>query len=210
MSDAEDIAALVLAAGSSRRFGSNKLLHPLTLKGVTSPLIAHSLRPWLEVFAQVTVVVKPDSQLFCSEVEAALGGDKSVGIRWLVCVDANVGMSASLGCGVRANQNAGGWLIGLADMPAVPQEMIVAVRDALVAGAAVAAPALSGRRGHPVGFSAAYATELLDLTGDVGARRILERDRSKIVELDSSDPGIFTDIDVPNDLDVTMQLMTPH
>ena len=73
MTGASHIAAIVLAAGASRRFGSDKLLHPLTLRGVTLPLAAHSLLPWLEIFGHVTVVVRPGAERFCSAIETALG-----------------------------------------------------------------------------------------------------------------------------------------
>jgi molybdenum cofactor cytidylyltransferase len=195
----------MLAAGSSQRFGSDKLLHPLTLRGATLPLAAHSLLPWMETFEQISIVVRPGAKVFRSAIEAALGigkggANKSAAINWIECADAAQGMAASLACGVRANLDAEGWLIGLADMPAVPVEAITRVRKALSAGAAIAVPAHAGRRGHPVGFARQYRIELLALQGDVGARRLLERDASHVVEIRIDDAGIFADIDVPGDL----------
>jgi molybdenum cofactor cytidylyltransferase len=205
LSDRGDIAAIVLAAGASHRFGSDKLLHPVTLHGVTLPLAAHSLLPWLETFGDITVVIRPGADTFCSALETALdkskpGANKSALIRWIECVDAAQGMAASLVCGVRANLGAAGWLIGLADMPAVPMAAIAGVRNALLAGAKLAAPSRDGRRGHPVGFASRYRDELLLLQGDNGARRLLERDISKLVEINIDDAGIFADIDIPGDL----------
>jgi len=194
------IAAIVLAAGESRRFGSDKLLHPLTLRGVTMPLAAHSLLPWLETFGPVTVVVRPGADSFCSAIETALGGVKAAPIRWIECLGAAQGMAASLVCGVRANSDATGWLIGLADMPSLPGAAITGVRNALSAGAALAAPSRSGRSGHPVGFAAHYYDQLLGLKGDNGARRLLERDRASVIEIRVDDAGILTDIDSPDDL----------
>ena len=193
------IDAIVLAAGASRRFGSDKLRHPVTRHGATMPLAAHSLLPWLETFGRVTVVVRPGAGAFCREIETALGAS-SMAIRWVVCRDAADGMAASLACGVHANRDAEGWLIGLADMPAVPLAAIAGVRDALSGGAGLAVPSFDGRRGHPVGFTARYREELLALQGDAGARRLLERDSSHVVLIETGDDGILADIDVPDDL----------
>jgi molybdenum cofactor cytidylyltransferase len=195
-----DIAAIVLAAGASSRFGSDKLLHPLTLRGMTLPLAAHSLLPWLETLGHITVVVRPGAETFCSAIETALGAIKSAPIRWIECEDAAQGMASSLVCGVRANLDAAGWMIGLADMPAVPMAAISGVRNALSAGAALAAPSRDGMRGHPVGFASHYRDELLALQGDNGARRLLERDASHVVDIRIDDAGIFADIDIPGDL----------
>lgn len=193
------IAALVLAAGASRRFGADKLLHPLTLGGVRQPLIAHSLRPWLAVFPQVTVVVRPGSDELQRQALQALGPQTSA-LDWCVCEEAEAGMGVSLACGIDRRRAASGWLIGLADMPMLPATAIAAVRDALLDGAALAAPFCDNRRGHPVGFSAAYLPELLALQGDAGARALLQRDLAQLRRIVVTEPGILTDIDQPDDL----------
>ncbi len=201
MSSPDEIAAVVLAAGSARRFGSDKLLHPLTLRGATLPLAAQSLLPWLKTFKRVTVVVRPGSEAFCSAITSALGKTRSAELRWQVCNSAACGMSASLACGVRANRDAAGWMVGLADMPALPTSAIVRVRDALLSGADLAAATFEGRRGHPVGFAFHYYDELMELEGDAGARTLLERDRSALVSVETNNCGVLLDVDRPADLD---------
>lgn len=84
------------------------------------PLVARSLLPWLEVFLQLTVVVRADSDELRRQAEQALGAEKAAAIHWRVCPDSVLGMSASLASGVAGNRDADGWVIGLADMPHVP------------------------------------------------------------------------------------------
>ncbi len=194
----EAIAAVILAAGESRRFGSNKLLHPVKAGAITMPLAAKSLMPWFQVFSRVTVVVKPGADAFCEAVEASLRKKPD----WVVCPDSKEGMAFSLACGVRKNFDAKGWVIGLADMPVLPECAIFRVKEALLSGAPLAAPCMNGRRGHPAGFSFRYLEALLSLEGDGGAREILLAEESLVERIEMEDHGIFADIDFPEDLGI--------
>lgn len=198
------IAAIVLAAGASRRFGADKLLHPIGEGDAAMPLAARSLLPWLEVFHQVTVVVREDSGRLQRAVSDALGAERAAHLHWQVSPDADLGMSASVAAGVSAHLTAPGWLIGLADMPAVPASVISSVGAAIAGGALIAAPYCKGRRGHPVGFSSHYLEDLLNLEGDAGARHILVRDAEWVHPVPTEHRGIFVDIDSPEDLKVDL------
>jgi molybdenum cofactor cytidylyltransferase len=75
------------------------------------------------------------------------------------------------------------------------------VLRALQSGALIAAPCDgANRRGHPVGFAAALRGELMALHGDAGAREVIARHVAEASLLASDDPGIFIDIDTPEDL----------
>jgi molybdenum cofactor cytidylyltransferase len=83
-------------------------------------------------------------------------------------------------------------------MPCVPAEVISVVAEALSHPEALAAPFYRGRRGHPVGFGAAWATHLKSLTGDRGARDLLEN--ASIERIDCLHDGVLRDVDLPDDL----------
>jgi molybdenum cofactor cytidylyltransferase len=186
-----NVAALLLAAGTATRFGSDKLLHLLP-HGV--PIAVQAARQLKEVFGEgVLAVVRPEA----GELTALL---RREGCRVVVCENAGEGMGASLACAVRAAAGAQGFLVALADMPFIRASSIAAVREALAAGAPLAAPYFRARRGHPVGIAGRYRAELEYLQGDEGARQLLAARAAEIVKVPVGDPGVIRDIDSPGDL----------
>jgi molybdenum cofactor cytidylyltransferase len=181
---------LLLAAGSASRFGSDKLQHPLP-HGVA--IAVQSARHLRAVASRVVAVVRPGAQ----ETARALAAE---GCEIAVCEQAVSGMGASLACAVRAAGAADGYLVALGDMPFVRPSTIAAVRDALAAGALVAAPYWRARRGHPVGFAGSLRMELEALAGDEGAKRVLAAHEAQLVKVPVGDPGAIRDIDRPSDL----------
>jgi molybdenum cofactor cytidylyltransferase len=114
--------------------------------------------------------------------------------------DAFHGMGASLAHGVSMARSADGWLVALADMPSVKSTTIAAVASALEAGASLVAPTYQGQRGHPVGFNKSFGADLLALSDDMGARRILRERAAELTLIECDDPGILHDIDQREDL----------
>jgi molybdenum cofactor cytidylyltransferase len=183
-----NIAGLLLAAGAATRFGSDKLRHPLPHGVEIAVQAARHLRAEInDVFA----VVRFDENEFSEKLKAE-------GCKIVVCDNAAEGMGASLACAARAAGPRDGYLIALADMPFVRPSSIAAVRDALAAGAPLAAPYYRARRGHPVGIAGGFFKELVSLAGDEGARSILAR--GNIRKIPVGDPGVLRDIDTPGDL----------
>ena len=185
-----NIVGLLLAAGSATRFGSDKLRHELP-HGVS--IAVQSARHLKLEIPRVVAVVRPDS----SELVTNL---KQEGCEVVVCDNAAEGMGASLACAARAAGEADGYLIALADMPFLRRTTIAAVREALVAGAPLAAPYFRARRGHPVGLSRRFFPELLALRGDEGAKRVIAANEKQMVKIPVGDPGALRDIDRPEDL----------
>jgi molybdenum cofactor cytidylyltransferase len=183
-----NIVGLLLAAGSATRFGSDKLSHRLPHG---QPIAVQAARHLRAVLPKVIAVTKPGAGELSRWLE-------SEGCEVLVCESAAEGMGASLACGARAAGEVDGYVVALADMPFVRPASIAAVRDALAAGAALAAPYFRSRRGHPVGISGRFRDQLAALGGDEGARQLLAGQEVKKIAV--GDPGVIRDIDTPEDL----------
>jgi molybdenum cofactor cytidylyltransferase len=191
------IAGILLAAGRGSRFGGDKLIVPLheAAHGVAAGT------PIGVAAAQNLVAALPESIAVVRRGDDALSAlFRLAGIRVVECANAGDGMGASLACGVQATADADGWVIALADMPWIDPATIVKVADALRAGANIAAPALRGQRGHPVGFSRRHYAALAALTGDEGARGVIQRNAAGLTVVDVDDSGILRDVDRPADL----------
>lgn len=183
--------AILLAAGAGTRFGGGKLLHPLE---DGAAIAAHAARNLLEAGLEVLAVVRPGDFPLAELLE-------SEGCSVTKCPDAAQGMGVSLAHGVRMSSDAGGWVVALADMPRIRPDTIARVVRTLMAGAAIVAPAYQGDRGHPVAFGRQFLGELQALSGDSGARAIVQRNQALVRVLDCDDPGILLDIDRRSDLD---------
>lgn len=189
------VVGVVLAAGRGRRFGAQKLAAPLD--GV--PVVRRAVERLATEVDEVVVVVAPGD----GEVRAAIA---TTGATVIENPDAEEGIGASIRAAVRAvGSRAGAVVIALGDQPSVAPGVVSALRRAHAAadadGSDVAAvvPRYRGVRGHPVLFGAAAFGELSALSGDVGARSILERDGARVrwVEVDAEVPA---DVDTPDDL----------
>lgn len=113
---------------------------------------------------------------------------------------AEQGMGTSIATGVAFSRDSEGWLVALGDMPHIRPQTIAAIAEALKLHGGIAVPVFRGMRGHPVAFSKEFGAALSALTGDSGARQILEDYPQAITELPVDDPGILADIDTPEDL----------
>jgi len=184
---------IVLAAGRGSRFRGpdHKLKQGLGDQSVLGQSIAHAIASGLQV---VVVTTEP------------LAGESA---RWVARRDvvvlpevgsaghSGLGMGYSIAAGVAARPNAPGWLVLPGDMPLVAPGTLNAVAGLLTQHPVVFAQ-YRGRRGHPVGFSAELFSDLVQLNGDEGARRVVARYPSIGLEVD--DPGVLVDVDTEDDL----------
>lgn len=187
-------AVIVLAAGKGSRFlgAGHKLAQTLGASTVLGTTLQHAIASDLQV---VVVTTQALADLACRSVAAR---DVIVLPEVGAPGETALGMGYSIGAGVSARPEAGGWLILPGDMPQVRPLTLQAVARQL-AHDAVAYAQYKGRRGHPVGFSPELYSELIGLRGDEGARRLVARYPAVGVEVD--DPGVLVDLDTLADLD---------
>jgi molybdenum cofactor cytidylyltransferase len=193
---AANIRGILLAAGYSKRFGSNKLLHllPAGSPDAGTPIALAAARHFVEALPESVAVIRPRAQRVGKLLREA-------GCNTVVCKNAAEGMGVSLAEGVRASADAHGWVVALADMPYIKPETARIIARALSEGAAIAAPSYRGERGHPVGFARRFLDDLTGLRGDAGARDILKAHPDWITLYEVDDPGVLRDIDEPSDLE---------
>lgn len=186
-------AVIVLAAGSGSRFNGqgHKLMQPFEQATVLGTTLANALRSGMPV---VVVTTPPLAPLVYPHVAMAhvvvlpvVGSDTAEPL----------GMGYSIASGVAAAAHAAGWLLLPGDMPLVRPETLLRVARCL-AEHPVAYAQHGGRRGHPVGFAAELYSELINLRGDEGARRVATRYPAFAVNVD--DASVLLDIDTEDDL----------
>jgi molybdenum cofactor cytidylyltransferase len=180
---------VVLAAGKGSRFTGvrHKLEQPLGRSSVLGATLSNALASELPV---VVVTTQSLSAMVLRYVAArdmvVLPGDAP-----------SSGMGDSLAAGVAARSQASGWVVLPADMPLIRAQTIVQVAAELDTCPVVYAQH-RGRRGHPVAFAAELYSELVKLSGDAGARRLLGRYPTHGVDV--PDAGVLADIDTADDL----------
>ncbi|MBM3391412.1 MAG: 4-diphosphocytidyl-2C-methyl-D-erythritol kinase [Betaproteobacteria bacterium] len=187
-----NVAALVLAAGqSSRMGGANKLFAevdgvPLLLRAVNAALASSA--------SAVTVVLGHDAE----RAETLLAGRRVSIVR---NPDHAQGMSTSLAAGLAAlPAEAEAAVVLLADMPRVNAAHV----DGLIAAfdackPSIVVPLHAGRRGNPILWPREFFAEMRAVTGDRGARGLLEAHAARIATVEA-DAAIHADIDTPDDL----------
>ncbi len=190
--DAErEIAAIVLAAGQSRRMGNeNKLFLPLENRSVIQQVVAN-----LEgsKVSQIFVVTGHQQDMVREELE-----DTSV--TFVNNPEYSNGLSTSLRTALAVlPQEVNGILVCLGDMPFVRSQHINALVDSFdsVTERQICVPTFNGKRGNPVLWDRRYMQEMMEVRGDVGAKHIIGDYEEYVTEVELGDPGVVTDIDTP-------------
>ena len=203
MPEHSSIAALILAAGSSSRMGAGR--HKLLLPLGDRPVLAHTIEATLASQARpIVVVLGHQIAQVRDQISPYLDHPDVFSIE---NTDYLQGMSTSLRAGIQAlidrESTAGpsahslvGVLIVLGDQPL----MTARILDTLIAskhatGKRILIPFYNGERGNPVLFDASLFPELLEITGDGGARSVIERHRSEVARIELGASMASYDVD---------------
>lgn len=189
------IGALVLAAGRSTRMGErNKLLEEV--EGL--PLVLHAVRAARQSQAETVVVVTGHQQ---EAVEKALASEQ---VTLVHNPDFAQGLSTSLHRGLAAlPRDLDGAVVLLGDMPRVTAEVV----DRLIAafspleGRAICLPMRQGHRGNPVLFARRFFPEVMEISGDLGARPLIGAYPDQVAEVPMPDDAVLLDVDTPEALE---------
>ena len=185
------IAAVVLAAGQSRRMGpANKLLAELGGEAM--------LRRALEAArasqaASLLVVTGHERE----RIEAAVNAPT------IHNPDYADGLSTSLAAGIAAlPEDIDGAVVLLGDMPFVSAAHIDRLIAAFnpVEGRSICVPTFNGKRGNPVLWGRELFAEMRSVSGDVGAKHLIGANGDLLVEVPMPDAGVLRDVDTPDSL----------
>ena len=193
---------LVLAAGQSSRFGSDKLMAQMA---DNKPMIAHSLAPLIILAKQfqleLCVITRADNQPLINHLTAEE-------INYSLCPDAHLGMGHTIAHGITNHKSWQGWMIALADMPNINLALLTALLEEIQHNPNdIIRPAFIRNKkikpAHPVYFPQRYGFQLSQLTGDIGAKSII-KNQTLLTQVNKKiiDEYILMDMDTPECIEI--------
>ncbi len=202
---APSIAAVVMAAGRSRRMAPHNKL--LVADKAGKPMIARVVDNVLSSNARPIMVVTGHQ---AEQVEHSLGGRP---VRYVHAADYAEGLSASLKAGIAAvPEDCAAAIVCLGDMPLVTGRMI----DRLIsmynpdAGRLIVQPTFRGKQGNPMLWDRRFFPEILAISGDSGARFLVGKHAEVVVEVEMADDAVLRDFDTTESLATLPPRMRPE
>ena len=185
-----DVAAIILAAGRSRRMGKFKPLLPFGNQTVIESCV-NNLRA--ANVAEIVVVLG-------YRAEAVREKLKSASVEFITNPNPVSEMSASIELGVDALTDiARAVLITPADHPAIHPDTVLLLIEKWRGGAKLVQPDFEGEGGHPVLIDLSYRGELVHLDPDAGLRGFFNKHRANVLRLPVDSPFVARDMDTWED-----------
>jgi molybdenum cofactor cytidylyltransferase len=186
----KDVAAILLAAGRSRRMGAFKPLLPFGQTTVIRSCIQNLQAAGVDNI--VVVVGHRANDVIQSLNDLQLG--------FALNPDPDSEMSVSIVCGIRELPiETKATLIALTDQPAVPPEITETIVQQWSSGAKLVIPEFEGRGGHPVLVDLTFREELLNLDSNLGLKSFFDAHRGEVRRVPVNSPYIARDMDTWDD-----------
>ena len=185
------ISAILLAAGQSKRMnGVNKLAKEI--QGI--PLIKHSVKNILASSIDELIVILGYQE---DIIEKLI--DKNEKIKFVFNKDFESGIASSIKTGIdNLSNKTEAFFICLGDMPMVNHDIynqLIKSKD----NKEIIVPTYKRQQGNPVLFDKSMKEKVLDIRGDVGAKKILELNKDKILKLEINDQSIIQGFNTQKD-----------
>ena len=184
----EKLTLVMLAAGNSRRFGSNKLLYEIG--GVPMYLrTLHKLQKAASELGNCEIIVVTQYEEIASKAQES-------GVRVLINSHPERGISSSMQIGLAAAKESAACLFIVSDQPWLTTETIVnLVYKFQSEHKGMACTLLNDKTGNPCIFSRKYYQELQEITGDKGGKQIINRHPEDVAYLEIEDAKELVDVD---------------
>lgn len=185
------IGGIILAAGGSSRMGGfPKQLLPYRERTMLTNVVEKMLEARID---KIIVVIG-----YCAErIKETLTG---LPVKIVVNKEYDNGQSTSLKMGLgELNTATRAAIFMLGDQPLVKAETINLLVNRYKVAGGIVAPSFNGFRGNPVIFDRKYFDEILALSGDVGARKVIAQHLDCLETIDVADCGVIFDIDTWED-----------
>ena len=188
------VSAILLAAGQSKRMnGENKLTKEIK----SIPLIKLSVKNILASSINELIIVLGHQKEIIEKLI-----DKNEKIKFVFNKDFESGMASSIKVGLNnLSEKTEAFFICLGDMPMVSHDIynqLIKSKD----NKEIIVPTYKGQQGNPVLFDKSMKEKVLDIRGDVGAKKILELNEDKILNLEIKDKNISKGFDTLNDFNI--------
>jgi molybdenum cofactor cytidylyltransferase len=184
------IAGLILAAGESSRMGhKNKLM----MRFLGKPMLIHVVdAAQSSNLSHVGVVVGQQSE----NIKKLISNQD---VQYIENEQWKTGIASSIVAGIGQMHQVDGYLILLGDMPFISSELINLIIDH-GSSENIVIPEKKGRQGNPVFFGSKFLDELMVLSGDFGAKKVIHENPSSVVKIEIESDAIFQDYDTQDSL----------
>lgn len=190
-------AALLPAAGASRRMGRPKLLLPVNGRPMVAGAVEALRRGGAREIVLVTAPGDEDLQAWAreNEVTVAINPDPDRGM--LSTIQEGI---AALGGFAELARRGEALLVSPADLPHLQFETVSnLLRKMSETGAPLALPTFRGKRGHPLAIAPGLIPEIDTLDPNVGLKQLRDRHEAELLEIEVEDAGVIQDVDTPED-----------